>query len=210
MATIDIKQLSAHIAKTSNLMRKSRDEALLRTAINATMQAKINSTKQFTGRWGYTLSGRLLNSIQYRFDKGTEGKIEAYVGAYGIPYGAIHEFGGKIVPKDAKYLWMRLPATNMKGSPWRRLSPSEFYKKAKKVSSGFYYFTSKKGNVFAAYKDPDLDDDEGKPELLFWLRDSVKIPERPYLRPAVATEMRKYPSLFQSIFQSYVAKRATT
>lgn len=209
MATISIEQLAAHIAQTSDLMRKSRDEALFRTAINATSRAKVNSTRQFTGRWGYTLSGRLLNSINYRFDKSSEGAVSAYVGSYGIPYGAIHEFGGKITPKNFKYLWMRLPATNMKGSPWRRLTPSEFYKKAKKASSGFYYFTSKKGNVFAAYKDPDLDEDEGESTLLFWLRNSVTIPERPYLRPAVSVEMKKYPDLFRTILQGYVARRAS-
>jgi phage gpG-like protein len=205
MANFDIAQFSQLIQSTSDLMQKSKYQGLMSITFQAEADAKINSTKQFIGRRGYTLSGRLLNSIKSRFEKKGD-DVAGFVGSYGIPYAAIHEFGGKIDPKNWKYLWMRLPATNLKASPFRRLTPKEFYKLAKKRNSGYYYLHSKRGNVFAMYKEPDTDSDiDATP--LFWLRTSVFIPKRPYLRPAVNIAKNNLAPTIKETFLNYLKAR---
>ena len=201
MATIDIAQFSNLIRSTSLLMQKAKYQGILTVTEQAAHDARINSTKQFTGRREYTLSGRLLNSIKSRYErKGDD--ISSYVGSYGIPYASIHEHGGIIKPKNWKYLWMRLPATTVKGSEWRRLAPYEFYKRAKAKVPGYYYAKSKKGNTWAMYDEDPEDDEPGTP--LFWLRKSVKMPKRPFLKPAIVIAKKDLPITINQIFLNYL------
>lgn len=209
MATIDIGQFSRVIQSTSDLMQKSKYQGLLVVTQQAVASAKYNSTQQFIGRRGYTLSGRLLNSIRSRYEKDGD-NASSFVGSYGIPYGAIHEKGGKIEPKNWKYLWMRLPAAQRKAGQFAGISPKEFYNLAKKRNSGYYYANSKRGNLFAMYRDPDLDSDEvqnkGLGVPLFWLRTSVFIPKRPYLKPAVDKANKALAPTIKEIFLNYIKR----
>jgi len=74
----------------------------------------------------------------------------------------IHEYGCTITPKKGNYLTVPLTAAAASN-------------KARNFVSTFVY-TSKSGNKFIAWERG------GKLELLFWLTDSVTIPERSFLR----------------------------
>lgn len=210
MASIDIAKMSNIIQQTGDLMRKAHYQALLTVTLKADEDAKLNIRKNFTGRRGYTLSGRLLNSIRIKFNK-QDDKMDGTIGSYGVPYARIHEYGGTIKPVNWKHLWLRLPATTEKASPWRRLQPSDFYKRAKDKKPGYYYATSKAGNKFAMYRDPDSEDNEnnGMGTPLFWLRDKsqpVHMPARPYLRPAVKQANRDLKPTINQIFNNYLKR----
>ena len=98
-------------------------------------------------------SGKLAQSLTYKVYRDY-----AEVGT-NIKYGAIHEFGGTIVPTRARNL--AIPIGDMKGSPREHPGLS---------------FTMRGGKKF-------LEDDNGK--LQYVLKSSVQIPPRPYLRPAL-------------------------
>jgi len=77
-----------------------------------------------------------------------------------LEYGAIHEFGGTIRPKNAKYL--AIPVGSYKDSP--RKHPGL---KLRKTRNGNLVLVSPSGQV------------------QYVLKSSVEIPARPYLRPAI-------------------------
>jgi hypothetical protein len=68
-------------------------------------------------------SGALMSAItgSVRTTGDTLNTVRGEIGTPGIPYGAIQEYGGKIVPKTAKYLAIPLPAAlNANGTPMRK------------------------------------------------------------------------------------------
>jgi len=191
-----LTELHRDLMKTKDAFKRASILALISTANRAELIAKKNAKEQFTGRWGRTLSGRLLNSIFHEYG-GSSKKPVAYVGTRGIAYGRIHEEGGTIVPQNAKFLWQRLPDINKKGSKFRRLTPFEFYALAKSQSDFFYHKTDD-GKLFAAYAGPR------KIQLLFYLRKKVKIPARPYLNPAVKEAIKYWPKEVQRFYDMEV------
>ena len=66
--------------------------ALTKAALLISNQAKINARRK-----GIVDTGRLLNSIRFEFARGEEasGGIRVLIGSFGIPYAAMHEFGGR-------------------------------------------------------------------------------------------------------------------
>jgi phage gpG-like protein len=123
----------------------------------------------------------------------------------GIPYGAIHEFGGTITAKKAKHLWVKV---DHKGK-FKRLTPREFFElrrkeqtraRAKTTGRGggrrgkrYDIFRSKKGNLIAAEIDQLKSGNKIRP--LFVLKKSVNIPARPYIQPAIAAAVKDWPKL---------------
>jgi hypothetical protein len=59
----DISELMASIQGSRSAIDRATKKALVKVTLDAERNAKINATRQFTGRNGYTLSGGLLNSI---------------------------------------------------------------------------------------------------------------------------------------------------
>lgn len=154
--------------------------ATIALARSVEMSAKRNAIKEFTGRNQRKLTGNLLNSIFSGVEK-EGGNLNAFVGTRGIPYGAIHEFGGTITPKKAKNLW--IPSRENK-----RMTPREFMNMRRADPSQFFLNSKVAGRVL-----------QKKPLRimpLFFLTKQSVIPERPYLRPAIEVGMDAYPDVF--------------
>lgn len=52
-------------------------------------------------------SGRLLNSIAFRMERGTEG-LAVYAGAFGVRHAAVHEFGMRYTPAMMRAMFASL------------------------------------------------------------------------------------------------------
>jgi len=195
MATkkLPIQQLQTKIQK----LTKAYDKAVLYTLAKigslAKSEAIQNSKKQFIGRGGRTLTGRLMNAIFWKVGK-YAGKDTAFVGTRGVPYARIHELGGIITPKNSKYLWVRSPFAAKKGSKFKNFTPKDFYMATKTDPSHYFYGGSFGTTGTAMYK-------RGKTiEALFFLKKSVWIKNRPYLRPAATTASGKFNEYFMSVY----------
>jgi phage gpG-like protein len=112
--------------------------------------------------------GHLLNSIFYKIQDTANGP-ELLVGSFGIPYARIHEFGGIIRPVRARALAIPL-RKEFRNIPPRTLD---------------LFVLKRGGKVFLARKNG------GKLDILYVLKDQVRIPARPYLRPALVRHREK-------------------
>ena len=191
----NIKELSVYLRNTRSAIVRGHGEAMLRVLQEVEAVAKRNVTREFIGRNGRRLSGRLLNSVFTGFDPFTPGQSlpRGFVGTRGVPYGRIHEEGGKIVPKTAKWLWIK--QYGGKADQFRRLTPTDFVTKMKQKDRRFKILgkgTPGKVAVFQAFKDGDF-------VKLFALAQSVDMPARPYLRPAVDEVIAKYGSIARKV-----------
>jgi phage gpG-like protein len=203
--TRNIREIVKYVRGLQTMRQKAYTVALIETATFARGAAIKIARTQFIGRNGRKLSGRLSNSIfnSFDIDPGKEYPT-AYVGTQGIPYGAIHEYGGTIKPKKAKFLWIK----QWEGVPGflKRITPSEFVNKMKKEPDvygirdqvAFYFGTKRK--VKQSKKSI------GKFISLFILRKSVKMPERPYLRPAVEWAVTGFSGRVSKRFAELVSK----
>jgi len=187
----DITKLVEFLKSTKNASLKAYTKTLMAFLSEAEALAKSNATRQFTGRRGRKLSGRLLNSIftMVRPPSGNNPLPVGIIGTRGIPYGAIHEYGSGskgITPKRAKHLWVK--QWGGKADQFRRLTPREFIQLKEQNPSEYKIFRSKKNNLIAAYEPA-----AGQVVPLFVLRERVDIPERPYIRPAVEKALESFP-----------------
>lgn len=184
-------------------LTKAYDKAVLYTLAKLGAVAKLeaiqNSKKQFIGRGDRTLTGRLMNSIFWRV--GTyKNRDTAFVGTRGVPYARINELGGKITPKKSKYLWVRSPYAARKGAKFKNFTPKDFYMAVKTDPTHYFYGGSFGTTGTAMYK-------RGKTfEALFFLKKSVWIPERPYLRPAAKTASGKFNEYFSAVYGDLFTK----
>lgn len=201
----NISELQAYLKQTRSNLVKGYGLALIQTTQEIEGLAKRNVTQQFTGRNKRTLTGRLLNSVFSGFEKKANGLPTAFVGVRGIPYGAIHEFGGVITPKKAKNLWLK---NHDVPSKYKRMTPREFVENMKKSGKGlsrgqesFSIIPTKKGGLIAVVQKNFITGDSGlsakslqnKVIPLFFLRKKVTIPKRPYLTPAIKQGVKKMP-----------------
>ena len=186
----NITELVSYLQQTRNLFIKGYGLALIEMTQDVEKRAKQNATNQFKGRNGYTLTGRLLNSIFSGFEKRGKGLPIGFVGVRGIPYGAIHEFGGVITPKKAKNLWVKNYHAPKK---FKRMTPTEFIDKMKSNPTSdlkggretFSIITSKDKKTKIAALVQNYVTRPDKVTALFFLRQKVTIPKRPYLSPAI-------------------------
>lgn len=203
-----LSQFLTAIKRTESIAVKAHGLALIATTQAAERFAKLHYQRQFPGseqRMGYVKSGRLLNSIYSDYDASN---LRSFVGVRGIPYGAIHEYGGTIVPKKAKNLWVRSPAINKKGSKYRRMTPSEFYQRAKdnRDPSGKYvYWKAKSGATIAAVFEK-VGKNKERFTPLFFLRKKVKIPARPYIAPGIKQAIPGYNKFYNRFFKDLISE----
>jgi len=115
---------------------------------------------------GKTLAdtGRLMNSITY-----VERGNKVIVGS-NVVYASIHQFGGTIKPKKAKYL--TVPLTKEARRHSQALGTRKYLERLK--SQGWNVLIPKGRKVILAKK-------EGKIKALFALKEEVKIPKRTYV-----------------------------
>lgn len=101
------------------------------------------------------------------------------------PHAAIHEFGGSIKAKNAKYL--AIPVGTYVGSP-RRYSDLKLRK-------------TTKGNLVLV---------DSNQTVQYVLKSSVEIPARPYLRPALDEKRSEVQVEMGTAFKSLILKAAST
>lgn len=83
-------------------------EPLTRIALQVQALAKLNIQ-----RWGMIDTGTLLNSIRYEFFS-TAKSAGVEIGSYGVPYAAIHHFGGAFTAEMRKAMFASLKARGSK------------------------------------------------------------------------------------------------
>lgn len=188
----NIFELAEYLKGIRSATEKAAAIAQLKMSVEIEKEAKDNFRKQFghTGS-GYVLTGAMLNAIYSDLDFRAKGKIpDIIAGTRGIPYGAVHEFGGKIKPKNANHLWVKNYSHGI--GRFKRMTPREFMEAKRDQPRNFRIFRNPNtGKLIAAYVEKLRDvkmkttDAASKVVTLFSLKDEVTIPERPYIRPAV-------------------------
>jgi phage gpG-like protein len=190
-----LEDFHALVMNSKSRVIRSYGKALIIVSQDARKYAVENATSQFKGneRIGRRLTGQLLSKIRITYETSPSSLPKAFVGVHGIPYGAIHEFGGTIVPKKAKNLWVKVDYKD----EYKRMTPREFMeaKRFKDVGGDSYQIIkTKKRNLIAA-KITKLGRGKVKIRPLFVLRKKVTIPARPYLRPAATKATKQLPML---------------
>lgn len=132
-------------------------EETLTVAVKAGAQVVQNAAQGKAPRKTSTLA----RSIHTEVTRSSPNYVEVTVGT-DLEYAAIHEFGGVIRPKNAKFL--AIPIT---GAAKTYASPRDFPDK-------LHFIPSSSGGVLA-----------NKEGAQYILRSSVTIPAHPYLRPAL-------------------------
>jgi hypothetical protein len=190
----EIRELAGVISRIGDTTRRAHIAALIRTVQLGEKLAKINSRNVFKGTRIRPKTGNLMNSIfsGYVLNSSGDDIAEGVVGvrskkgnAGTRPYGRIHEYGGPIVPRKAKNLWIPLlgPKTTGLASPYRNMSPSDFVDAMKRkgpVAIVSLQRSTKSGKV------------KQKVIAMFALRQHVEMPERPYVRPAVREALKAH------------------
>jgi len=92
--------------------------ALKKAAMLIIAQAKLNLRSR-----GMVDSGRLINSLRFEFFKPENldpegGGTGIRVGSFGVPYAAIHEFGGTFTPAMKRAMFASLAARGKLGQPY--------------------------------------------------------------------------------------------
>jgi phage gpG-like protein len=140
-------------------------------------------------------SGRLANSIGSRIER--RGKnIISVIGSGArrgkpLPYAAIHEKGGTIRPKRAKYLTVPLPAAMTKSGVVRKRAREYRDTFVRKTASRSLILYQKKGN---------------KALPLFALKKSVKIPARKYMSKTLKSRKSRVMEIFRDTVTSEVER----
>jgi len=183
----DINALKEYVVELTDKNEKAQFKAMVACLQLSEAFAKRNITKNFTGRNGRRLSGGLLNSVYVNYKM--EGKtMTGQLGVKNIPYGAIHEFGGTITPKNAKHLWIPRYVNS------KKMTPMEFM--ALKKGNPRDYFLNDKvaGKVLNKNRKKN---ERAKIIPLFMLVDKVQMPARPYLAPAMEDAFDNYGDYYQ-------------
>jgi len=77
-------------------------QALIRIGITLEAEAKLNIRRK-----GIIDTGRLFNSIRYELYKGKD-RVGVRVGSFGVPYAALHEFGGPFTDRQRRAMFASL------------------------------------------------------------------------------------------------------
>ena len=106
MAGVPLKNLSQEIENRIALKMRAIEpnspkmrETLLRIGFIIEAQAKMNIRKV-----GAIDTGRLLNSIRSEFYQSGD-KVGIRVGSFGVPYAALHEFGGPFTDRQRRAMF---------------------------------------------------------------------------------------------------------
>lgn len=231
MATIrDISEMAAYIGSLNEPILRSANISLVRAVTKAEAQAKRNVTKTFKGTRDRPKSGQLTAAVfsgyEFKRDKAAEGfvGVRSKKGNQGTkPYGRIHEYGGIIRPRKAKYLWIPLFGPKSSGvlGRFNNMNPREFMKKLletkkkgettfehwgktknkaghknlQKKRATFSIFRSMNNELIAWYSERTGSGRSAREKgyALFLLRTKVMIPARPYIGPAVQKAWAELP-----------------
>ena len=139
-------------------MREVAQGLTLARTVQAGSKAILNAAKDNIKRQGLIRTRTLSRSIHEEISMQGSSVAVSEIGT-NIEYAAIHEFGGVVRPKTAKYL--AVPVGNYKGSPRKH---GEL--KLRKTAGGTLVMVDGAGNV------------------QYVLKKSVEVPAQPYLRPA--------------------------
>lgn len=205
----EIRQLAAVIKRISDNTRLAEIRALIRTTQKAELLAKTNARNNFTGTKIRPKTGALMNAIfsgielsKNRRDAKVS-RIDIVGGVVGVksrkgragtrPYGRIHEYGGTIKPVKAKNLWIPLlgPKSSGLAGRFKNMTPSDFVAamQSRNDPTARFAIIPGRSNPVAIvtlkrqYKSGKV---KSKIIAMFSLRKSVEMPERPYIRPAIA------------------------
>ncbi len=206
----NIRELTAYMMATRSAVVKGHAAAVIEMTQRAEQIAKANVKKNFPGRGGRTLTGRLLNSVFSGFEVNPGLSLPTgFIGTQGTPYGRIHEEGGKITPQKAKHLWVKNYEGDAKN--FKRLTPTQwfmlFQKSARdrKSKQNFKFSFTRAGKPWAAGVE---EGDDFTP--LFFLRDEVNMPARPFIMPAVREATADYAKTVKKHIRSALKARFLT
>lgn len=196
--SLNILDMAKYLNESKDAMVRALTLAQIVCIKDAEVHARKIAQTQFIGRNDRKLTGGLMNNIYSGFSRDQGESIPtAFLGVKNIPYGAIHEYGseglpgGVIRPVRAKKLW--IPARANAG----RMTPREFIN-LMHAQPGRYFITPK-----GAFRT----DGTNVYTPLFFRVDQVRIPKRPYLRPAIATAFERFGEVFERFFKQELAKQ---
>lgn len=194
---LDIRQIVDYIKNMESGVRKAITKAHVAMMLKAEALSKGNAQRQFIGRNDRRLSGALMNSIYSGFEQ-AEGYPVGFIGVRNVPYGAVHEFGtdglpgGVIKPVKAKKLW--IPQYKTIG----KMTPREFIRM--KMQNPNMFFLNDK--VAGKWENPKSKAKRLIP--MFFLVDKVRIPARPYIRPAIEASLEFFPGYLEKFMAEEV------
>lgn len=191
----DLRQLPKLLEKVEGHAKKAQLKAMIQTLQIAKKESLIN-IKKFQNTQGRRRTGGLAKALFTEADI-EKGKVVGRMGSQGIPYGAIHEFGGVVKHKKAQNLWLKQYTGG--ASKFKNMTPREFVEKMRRFPGNFKIFKSKKGNLIAAFTFMKHLKKSMKTRMvpLFVLKKQVEIPPRPYIRPALERSMKSFPGLYR-------------
>jgi len=267
MATFrDISEMVNFIREMKTATIRGAAIGQLEATVKAEGFAKKNAQQNFKGTRERPKTGNLMNSIFSGFDR-SSGKqfpqgfvgVRSQKGNRGTrPYGRIHEFGGTIKPRKAKFLWIPMvgPKTRGPSGKYRNWTPRDFVRAMKSGEGSFFIRkgmamvsetagpksrkprakpsgagTKKKASLKdtasksraagrLAGKRPKVggttsntsrkgrDKLKVKTFVLFLLRSQVVLPERAYVRPAVAKAFEQMPDIMRRRIREQVRQEA--
>lgn len=171
---MSISQFIQRLAKEKNSMRRN----ILKVLLLINMEVRENAIRNVSQRLNRngTSRGVLKNSISLETENGLP--LVAAGGA-GIPYANIHEFGGKIIPKNVN--WLTIP------------NGREYYgKKARDFNVYFRLINPQLGALV----------DKNTNKVIFWLKKQVVIKKKSYLTDAGNTAMNRNKEKLKEVFGS--------
>ncbi len=120
-------------------------------------------------------TGALLNSVSSTKKVIDDGKtISGEIGTEGVPYAAIHEFGGTIVPTNKQ--WLTIPSEdNRRPDGLPKMSTKDLMATGKSFIAKNTIFLKEGSGIKA----------------MFFLKKSVTIPKRPYISTALAAKQEQ-------------------
>lgn len=233
VATIlEFRQMGEFIRGFKSKLKKATARALFRTINAASNLAKKNARNNFKGTRERPKTGALVHAIFPGFTIGGQpGRqfiaqshvgVRSHKGNAGTrPYGRIREYGGKIKPVKAHYLWIPLfgPKTRFPGPhQFHTMTPTEFIREMDKGTSNVEFFITPghrdkiAGVQYAVTSKPRMPKPKvgtltgpairraaikkGRVSLktipLFALKSMVKQKANPYVTPAVAAEYAQF------------------
>ena len=171
MAEFTVKQLRDFFhQKSRGDITRVMHRFAIRKAARLERFGKQNASSRLNVR-----SGRLRGSISGSAMKDTRGNVVLQLQAGGrdkdVSYARIHEEGGTIRPVNAKFLTIPISDKLFTGAGVQR------YKSVRDVPDPLTFAQSRKGQPLLLH--------EVTGEVFYILKKQVKIPRRPYLKPAV-------------------------
>lgn len=144
----------------------------------------LNAAKDNVKEQGLIRSRNLSRSLHQEIVESSATRAVSDIGT-NEDYAAIHEFGGVVRPKNAKYL--AIPVGSYTGSP-------------RKYSDLRVLMTSN-GNLVLV---------DASKKIQYVLKSSVEIPARPYMRPAFDEKQTQVKSEMGEAFKTLILKASAT